>query len=124
MSAQGVRLGSLRPGDLNNATVFTGKARVTEITRIHVCNTGAGAATFRLFHDDAGVPTFDETTALYWDKNVPAGDVVVIEAQSENSGIMVKKGGQIGVRTNTADDLTFTLYGVPAALPERRSGRN
>lgn len=117
MLASGSQLGQLRPGDTNNASIYTATLR-TEITRVVICNTTGTAADARLFHDDDG-STFDQTTALLFDKAIPANDVVEVLAGSEGSGIHVAVGGQIGVRTATLDALTFTLYGVTEDLSRR-----
>lgn len=110
-------LAQATPGNTSAATLYTATS-LTMITRLVVCNTGAGACTFRVFHDNDGT-TYDDTTALYYDVSVAAGAVYVIEALSEYSGIAMNasrspgvSAGTIGIRSNTADDLTFTLYGI------------
>lgn len=74
--------------------------------RVIVCNTSASAATFRLFHDDDGT-TYSEATALYWDKSVSSGDAFVIDVGID----MDNSAGSLGARTDTANALTFTVYG-------------
>lgn len=76
------------------------------ITQIFICNTTSAPASYRLFFDADGV-TYDETTALLWDIDVPAGKADLIETEialnSENASI--------GVRSSVADALTFTAFG-------------
>lgn len=110
MQASGSQLAQARPSGTTAVSAFTAKM-ATEITRIVVCNTTGVAAKFSLYHDDNG-STFDADTALYVDKSVAANESAVIEAQGPNSGITVSKDGQIGVKTDTANALNFTLYGI------------
>lgn len=105
----------VRPANTTAAAGFTAPTGVTgvrfSITRINICNTSGAAATYRLFHDDDGT-TFDETTALAWDEPIPANGVRIWEAQSPSSGISLKSGGSLGVRTSVNSALTFSIYGT------------
>ena len=64
------------------------------------------AAKARLYHDDDGM-AYGTGTALWYDKNVPANSRI------ELKGIMAdNQSGNIACRTDTANALTFTAYGV------------
>lgn len=114
MFAKGSLLGQVAPVDLNAISGFTATLD-TEVTRIAVCNTTGTAATFRLFHDVGGT-AYAVGNALYYDKSVPANDTVWITSDSIGSGIHLLATDSLGVRTGTADALTFSIYGVTADL--------
>lgn len=97
-----------------------------EFTKIIVCNTSNAASSFSIFHDNSGNNVFDATTALYFNSPINVGETRIVEAASDDSGITLKKGGQIAVQTSAPNSLTFSLYGVPqdtqglSALPGGR----
>ena len=98
------RLGASRPGDTNNATVYTTSA-VTVITAIRICNTTATAATFRLFLTPSG-GSADQTTAIYYDYNVPPNSTV-----SDDGKHVLAASATIQFRVGTASALTCTISG-------------
>lgn len=100
-------LGQLRPANTTAASIYTpGDGVIALIDSIVVCNTGAGPCLYRIFHDDDGT-TYDQSTALYYDISLATKMAVVLEP-----GIYMANGsGNLAVRTNTANDLTFTVYG-------------
>ncbi len=98
------------PSDTASLSVYTAGLQ-TEFTHIVICNTTGTAATYRIFHDDDG-STFDQSTALYYDASIAANSTLRITADTINSGISIKKGGQLAVRSSTASALTFTGYGI------------
>ncbi len=102
------QLGQLRPANTTAASLYSPPAATTWVGKnLVVCNTSASSALFRVFHDEDGT-TYDETTALFWDVSISAGETVSI------TGLMAgyTNAGNIGVRTDTANALTFTLYGA------------
>lgn len=114
LNAQGSRLNVIRPGDTAATLAFTA-AIDTEVTRVFVCNTSGAGRTFRLFHGEDG-DSFDEENALFWDVAVPSNTTVEVFADSPNSGIMMKATDILGVRSDSADGLTFSIYGVTASI--------
>ena len=72
-----------------------------------VCNTSGADATYRIFHDDNGT-TYDETTALFWDVTLTADSSDILEMKVS----MDDSSGNLAVRTDTANAITFTAYGV------------
>ena len=109
MAINGSQLGQLRPANTTAASLYSPASGETQVTALHISNTSAAAATFRVFHDDDGT-TYDETTALYWDVTVAAGDAVTI---TWDKGLYMNDAtGNLAVRTSVADALTFTLYGL------------
>ncbi len=110
MAINGSQLGQLRPGDTTAAAVYSPAASTeAQITAIHIANTSATPARFRLFHDDDGT-TYDETTALYWDVLVPVGDAISIFF--DRGFFMNDSTGNLAVRTDIASALTFTVSGL------------
>jgi len=102
------QLGQARPANTTAVSIYSpGASTNTDIKGVHIANTSAGSATFRLFHDDNGT-TYDESTALVWDVAVGVGAVVNITTLIS----MDDATGNLAVRTDTASALTFTVYGA------------
>lgn len=120
MLARGARLAQLRPADTAVTQAFATNVPIAEVTAIYVANTTANAATFRLFHSLGSTDVTNESTALFFDKNVPANDTFVIRADAMGGGIMVgnKQLDKLFVRSGTANALTFTFYGVTSAIAD------
>lgn len=109
MIASGSQLSQSRPSVTTAQSAFTASL-VTEIGLIVVCNTTGTAADCSIYHDDDG-STFDQSTALLYQKSIPANDYLLLDARSFGY-ITVKPSGQIGIQSGTANALTFTLYGI------------
>ncbi len=104
---QGLQLGQLTPADSNAASIYSPAAGiVTEITSIVVTNTDGSAHTYRIFHDEDG-STYSTATALYYDVGIAANTTVVLEPLA----FMANEAGNLAVRSNSANNLTFTAYG-------------
>ena len=76
-----------------------------------ITNTAGTDQAYRIFQHDGGT-TKDETTAVAWDIPIPADTRQVV-----NLAPMSDPSGSIGVRTDLASALTFTLYGVEQTIP-------
>ena len=106
------QLGQLRPANTTAASIYSPASGVnTDVKTLVVCNQTAGAADYRIFHDDDGT-TYDETTALFYDVTLSANATDIIPL---NIG-MDDDSGNIAIRTDTNDALTFTLYGAEYTL--------
>ena len=102
------RLAVRRPTDSNAGELFRPSNNMrAEQVRLVVCNTTAGAATFRLFIDETISDAFDEENALHWDTSVAAKTSVLV---GWDDIMAIPTGGRIGVRTGTASALTFTAF--------------
>lgn len=100
-----VFLGQIRPGDTNNhKAAYSDKDSV--VTKIIVCETSGGAATFRIYYDHDGTQN-DQETAIYYDHALSANETLNIETFLPILG----KKGAIYVRSNTASAITFTFTG-------------
>lgn len=88
-------------------SVYSPVNNVTGVVKmIRVVNTSGSSATYRIFHDKDGT-TYDESTALEWDKSVAANSSEQIDCF-----IAVKNSGNLAFRSGTGSALTFTVYGV------------
>lgn len=102
-----VILGQLRPANTTAASLYSPATNVTALVEfIMICNTTAGGLTYRLFIDNDGT-TYDETTALAFDKAIAANANELVELQLP----MIDDAGNIGVRTSSNNGLTFTAWG-------------
>lgn len=103
------QLAQSRPGDTNNVSLYSPSTAVllTEITSIWICNTTANTPRFRIFLDDNGT-TYDQTTALWYDTLMTPNGVFIrdVEIYMNNSD------GNLAVRTDTASEITFTVFGL------------
>lgn len=101
------QLGQNRPANTTAVSLYSpGASTETIIKTLIVCNTSVSSAKFRIFVDDNGT-TYDETTALYYDCPLAANSTLAIELNL----LMNDQTGNLAVRTNTANALTFTAFG-------------
>lgn len=108
MKIQEKQLGQLRPANTTAASLYSPGAGVTTIiASVVVCNTTGTSAKFRVFLDDDGT-TYDETTALFYDVDIEANTTV----QVDTFYAMNNSSGNLAVRTDTNDALTFTCFGA------------
>jgi hypothetical protein len=107
MAVEVKMLGQLRPADTTAAAIYT-KAQDSKVwlDKMYVCNTTGSTATFKLCIDEDG-STYDETTALYWNVDVPTKKTEPIDLKA----YLDTANGSVGVATGTNDALTFTLFG-------------
>ena len=108
--ARGQLLGQLAPADTTAAALVTAAVR-TEITTLIIANVTGTAATCRVFHDEAGT-TYALGNALLYDVSVPANTTLFVEAGSAFAGLTLQATDTLGVRTGTANALTFSAYGT------------
>ena len=108
MSMQEKQLGQARPADTNAVSIYSPGSGVTGIIKnIVICNTSGAIAKMRIFLDDDGT-TYDETTALFWDVEIDADSSIQLDSHQG----MNNSSGNLAVRTDTANALTFTVHGV------------
>lgn len=108
MDLQERQLGQLRPTNTSAASLYSPPALTTAIIKgLTICNTTSTPATFRVFNDDDGA-TYDETTALFFDAEIRGNTTVSVTGFKA----MNNSAGNFAVRTDTADALTFTLFGA------------
>lgn len=111
MTLQEKQLGQLRPANTTAASLYSPGVGVTAIVKsIWICNTTSLSVTFRIFADDDGA-TYDETTAMFWDVNIPGNTTVELDTFLAFNNA----AGNLAVRTSNANALTFTAFGAEVA---------
>lgn len=116
--AVGELLAQLRPSGTTAVTAYTAILR-TEITLITIVITGGGNVALELYLDDDGT-TYDNTTIISNVTKASAGDDIIFQARFAGGGIFVKPGGSIGVKTDTATDPNFSIWGVTQSIADER----
>ena len=102
------QLGQSRPSGTTATSLYSpGAGEEVIIKSIIVTNTSGSSATYRLFVDSNGT-TYDETTAIAWDITLGGGETDIFEGTI----CMNDSSGNLAVRTDTADALTFTANGL------------
>ena len=119
--AAAVLLAHVRPSTTAAVEAYAAPdGQAVEITRIVVTNTTNSIAHASMWHDDAGSSTFTADTASHLSNTpIPKDGSTVIEARAIGTGIVLSPGGQIGVKTFTADALTFSFYGILESRAQR-----
>ena len=111
MNAPGSQLAQSRPSGTTAVTAYTNANVRTEVSRVYVANTTASDATFAIYHDDDGT-TYSEATAIVFGATCPANGVIDFGFEAAGGGITIAPGGSPGVKTGTANAITFSVYGV------------
>lgn len=114
--AQVSKLASNRPSGTTAAALMEVLNFPIEVTAIAVTNVTGSAADFSLFHTESGSPVYDETSALYFQKEVAANDTLWIRAESVGAGIGLRKDQILGFQAHTGNALNVTVYGVAASI--------
>lgn len=101
------QLGQTRPAVTTFATLYTAPASTQSLVTIKIAHVAAsGTPKYRITNDDNGTAE-TEAEAIAWDTEISVGSTHTI------GGIhMGANQGTIKVRTDTANALTFTAYGV------------
>ena len=108
MALQEKQLGQARENSTNAVSVYSPAASTTAVVKnITITNTTGSAVDASLFVDDDGT-TYDESTALLYQKSVPANDYI------EYTGFvaMNNENGNIAYQSGTANALTITIFGA------------
>jgi len=101
------QLGQLRPANTDPASLYSPPAdTLALLSLLIVCNVSAAEAKFRVFLDDDGT-TYDQSTAIYYDRALAANRTEILALQLG----MSDEAGNLAVRSDVASALTFTLYG-------------
>ena len=118
--AQGQQLAQLRPSGTSAVTLFTAtnlRVEITLLVAVIVSGT-AGQTEIEVYHDDDGT-TYDNDTLIASIQKADNADGLVFQAQHPGSGIMLARGGSIGVKVSQANAVNFTIYGISETLAER-----
>ena len=85
----------------------------TVIKSVVICNTAGVAKTWRLFHDEDGT-TYDDTTALFYDKTVDASQTEEVSIEI----FMNDSNGNLAFKCDTTA-VCVTVYGEES---QKRAG--
>lgn len=108
MPLQEKQLGQLRPSTTSATSIYSPASGVTAIIKnITVCNTTGIATKFSIFHHNSGT-TYDQSTALFYICPIEKNQTVVLPAFMS----MNNPTGNLAVKTDTANALTFSVYGA------------
>ena len=123
LHAQGELLAQLRPAGTSAVTLFQAANLRVEVTLIITAVTAGSGNNIavEVYHDDDGT-TYDNDTLIGNVTKAEAADDTTFQAQHPGSGVTVKPGGSIGVKTSTGGAVNFSLYGVPETLAKDRRG--
>lgn len=101
------QLAQSRPASTTAASLFSPDSpNQYRLKRIFVANVGTSNVSFSLFHDENGT-TYNETTAIAWDVTLSRGQFYTTELNID----MLDSAGNFGIKTSSANNLTFTIYG-------------
>jgi len=113
MTDIGSQLAQSRISDTTATSLYSpANGLATLITEVWIANNTAGAIAARLFLDDDGT-TYDQSTALYYDKSIGANDTLRV---SDLKIWMKNTSGNLAGRSATGNALTFTVFGVEHEL--------
>ncbi len=102
------QLGQARENSTNAVSVYSpGASTKTIIKGIFVANTSGAAATVRIFIDDNGT-TYDKSTAIVYDVNIPVDSILNIDTFIA----MNDSTGNLAYRSSVANALTISLFGA------------
>jgi len=100
-------LGQVTPGDTNNTTLYTvPEAAQATISSIVACNLTGGALTFRVAIRPKGA-SINNKHYIYYGKSVAANDSVFVII-----GITLSDDDIVTVQSSSADDVSFSIFGV------------
>ena len=107
-------IAQLRPPNTTMTNLYSSPVGLlTVITGICVVNTSNASKAFRLCYDDDG-STFDESTALYWDKPIDKAETFLVQLQI---AVNHQNAGNLGFRSSGANALTITMFGFAVPIP-------
>lgn len=102
------QLGQLRPANTTAASIYSAPASTTtSIQTIRIANVTASTANYSIFHDNSGT-TYDESTALAFVIPIPGRSATQVDIFAATNNAT----GNFAVQTDTADAITFTVYGA------------
>ena len=99
-------LGQVAPANTSNTNLYTvGALKQAVVSTLHVANVSTGADTFDVFVRIAGAAA-GNSNAIAKDVPIAANSILAI-----TTGMTLNAADIVTVRSSTANDLTFTLFG-------------
>lgn len=66
-----------------------------------------------IYHDDTGADNYTDNNLIANGNKISGGTSEAFQAEGgPGTGIMIKKGGSLGIQISVADAVTFSIYGV------------
>lgn len=113
MAITGSQLGQLRPAVTTPVSIYSPAVDIeTQLTHMIIANATFFPAKFSLYHDDDGT-VYTVDTVLYPAITVNQQNAITLPLAKV---FMNNSAGNLAVQTDTADALTFTLYGFEKTL--------
>ena len=84
----------------------------TEIQHICVCCTLTAGARFDIYHDDGAGNRYSAGTSLFFNKAIAGLETILIGSDYPGTGLTVKTGGSLGIKSNITGACTFSIYGT------------
>lgn len=105
-------LGQAREASTNAVSVYAVPSGLRAIIRsIVIANTSGATATVRVFVDEDG-STYNESTAIIWDLEIPADSVYNRDCFLPMDNTDTQNGGNVAYRSSVSSALTITIGGV------------
>lgn len=110
--ARGGLLGRVRPAVTTPVAVLSNGPLRLEVTQIRAAVVpGSGNVIVKIYHNDVAA-AFDSDSLIMTATMVDGGDSLVFQSNHLGSGIMLKRGGYLGVEASVANALNISVYGV------------
>lgn len=111
MATEIKQLGQVRPADTNPVSLYSpGTGVSARLDPVWVCNTTGTAAKCRVFVDHNGTD-YDQSTAKEYDLNIAGNTALPVGGPNK----MNNSAGNLAVRTDTANALTFSVDGIESS---------
>lgn len=112
MAIQEKQLGQIRPSNTTAVSIYSPDSGVTAVIKnIMFANNSGGDVKVRVFHDNNGT-TYDEDSAIMWDVKIKKETTITLTSFIA----MDNSSGNLAVRTNSSNDMTFTVYGAEITI--------
>lgn len=106
MANAGVPLAQARNAGTSTVQIYSPSSGNTTVTSVIVCNTSGAEALFTLYMDADGT-TYDEASAIFWLRPIPAG-----ETKEYPSLITMAAASNLAYKTSVGNALTVTVSGM------------
>lgn len=113
MAITGSQLGQLRPAVTTPVSIYSPAVDIeAQLTQLIIANSTTSPAAFSMYHDDDGT-VYDADTILYPEIIVNPKNAISLPLSKVFANVAA---GNFAVQTDTANALTFTLYGLEKTL--------
>jgi hypothetical protein len=106
MTIEYSQLAQARENSTDAVSIYSPGSGETVQIFLKIANTTTSVAAVRIFHDEDG-STYDESTSIAWDVNINPGQLFEVDKI-----FMETAAGNLAYRSDTANALTATVYGI------------